>query len=34
MDRSDEDITDNDLAAVAEQWATYRAGLSPISSCR
>ena len=32
MDRSDEDINDNDLAAVAEQWATYRAGLPPIAS--
>ena len=29
MDRSDEEITDNDLTAVAEQWATYRAGLPP-----
>ena len=25
MDRSDEEITDNDLAAVAEQWGAYRA---------
>jgi hypothetical protein len=32
MDRSDEEINDNDLAAVAEQWATYRGGLSPIPS--
>jgi hypothetical protein len=32
MDRSDEDITDTDLAAVAHQWANYRAGLPPIPS--
>ena len=32
MDRSDEDINDNDLAAVAEQWTTYRVGLPPIPS--
>lgn len=31
MDRSDEEITDEDLAAVAEEWDAHRAGLPPTA---
>ena len=32
MDRTDEELTHDDLAAVADQWSTYRAGLPPVTS--